>query len=208
MYPVVLDANVLFPNYLRDTLLTLAELELYAPLWSEEILDEMKRNVLKQRESVTEEKADRTIALMNRAFEDALVPASAIEPLVPVMKNDKKDRHVLAAAVARGARGVVTDNVKDFPAEACDPYGITITTADEFLCVLFDLQPDDVTSALDARISQLTTPPLSLADVLVRLEEAGCKEFAKRMAARNDLGDALDRARDERRNQRSARQAT
>jgi hypothetical protein len=107
---------------------------------------------------------------MNSAFEDALIDDDAIEPLIAAMQNDPKDRHVLAAAVARGAGGIVTDNVKDFPAEACDPWGITITTADEFLCVLYGLQSDLVCEALAARVSNLTTPSLTLADVLARLK--------------------------------------
>jgi hypothetical protein len=50
-FRAVLDANVLFPFSLRDTLLRLAEPEptpapapLYVPLWSDRILDEMTRN--------------------------------------------------------------------------------------------------------------------------------------------------------------------
>jgi hypothetical protein len=33
-FSAVLDANILYPFSLRDTLLRLAELELYTPLWS------------------------------------------------------------------------------------------------------------------------------------------------------------------------------
>jgi hypothetical protein len=32
--PILLDSSVLFPNVLRDTLLTLAEHELFEPQWS------------------------------------------------------------------------------------------------------------------------------------------------------------------------------
>ena len=56
MQRVVLDTCVLFPNYLRDTLLRLAEAELYKPLWSGDILDELLRNVA---ERIGETKARR-----------------------------------------------------------------------------------------------------------------------------------------------------
>ena len=42
----MLDANVLYPAYLRDALLRLAEAEIYQVRWSCKILDEMARNIL------------------------------------------------------------------------------------------------------------------------------------------------------------------
>jgi hypothetical protein len=72
VYSVVLDACVLFPNVLRDTLLTLAEAELFRPLWSEEILDEVRRNVVAKRK-VDPARFDRTPALMNSSFDGAMV---------------------------------------------------------------------------------------------------------------------------------------
>jgi hypothetical protein len=46
MPSVVLDACVLIPYYLRDTLLTTAEAGLYMPYWSQKILDETTRNIV------------------------------------------------------------------------------------------------------------------------------------------------------------------
>lgn len=56
-FSAVLDANVLYPFSLRDTLLRLAELELYTPLWSPRILEEMTRNLVEHR--LTAEQAAR-----------------------------------------------------------------------------------------------------------------------------------------------------
>jgi len=42
-FAAVLDASVLYPLPLRDTLLRVAEIELYAPYWSQRILDEVAR---------------------------------------------------------------------------------------------------------------------------------------------------------------------
>ena len=50
MHAILLDACVLFPNYLRDMFLTLAEQELFRPEWSSAILDEVRRNVLAKRQ--------------------------------------------------------------------------------------------------------------------------------------------------------------
>lgn len=76
--------------------------------------------------------ATRRVAFKNAAFPEAMV--EDWHELEGEMTNDPKDRHVLAAAVAGGAEIIVTNNVADFPASACDPYGITVRRADDFLC--------------------------------------------------------------------------
>ena len=87
-FSAVLDANTLYPFSLRDTLLRLAELELYAPLWSEQILDEMRRNLVERQ--ISAEQADRLTAAMRDAFEEAEVDSTEIERLEPEMTNDRR----------------------------------------------------------------------------------------------------------------------
>ena len=81
----------------------------------------------------TEEAARRRVRLMGEAFEAAEVSPAAIAQLEPAMTNDPKDRHVLAAAVASPAQVVVTLNRKDFPDDACEPFGIQARHPDDFL---------------------------------------------------------------------------
>ncbi len=45
-FAAVLDASVLYPLPLRDTLLRIAETELYDAHWSQRILDEVVRNLI------------------------------------------------------------------------------------------------------------------------------------------------------------------
>ena len=59
IFSAVLDANVLYSFSLRDTLLRLAELRLHTPLWSERILDEMRRNLAERQ--ITEQQAGRIV---------------------------------------------------------------------------------------------------------------------------------------------------
>lgn len=182
-YQVVLDADVLFPASLRDTLLRLAEIELFDPRWSERILEEVKRNVIEHREGIEEADMNRMAAAMNSAFEDALVDEAAIARIEDSMQNDPKDRHVLAAAVVAGAGGIVTNNVSDFPPSACEPYGITVTTADEFLCALLDIDSEAVRDTVIRQAAALQNPPHTAAEVLAYLERAGALTFAARVTA-------------------------
>src|SRR3954447_8506311 len=93
---VVVDANVLFPLTLRDTVLRAAAAGFYQLRWSAEILDEMERNLVSTNTMATD-KAARLRATMERYFPDAEV--TGYEPLVAGLTNDEKDRHVVAAAV-------------------------------------------------------------------------------------------------------------
>ena len=104
-FPVVLDACVLAPYPLADLLLRLADEQTYRPLWSADILEETRRTLV-QRLGLAQSKADWRLDMMRESFVDAEI--TGYEDLIPVMQNDPKDRHVLAAAVreSRGHRHV------------------------------------------------------------------------------------------------------
>lgn len=48
-FTALLDANVLHPPGLRDLLVRLGQTGLFRPRWSERILDEMVRSILRRR---------------------------------------------------------------------------------------------------------------------------------------------------------------
>jgi predicted nucleic acid-binding protein len=179
-FSAVLDANVLYPFSLRDTLLRLAELELYTPLWSARILDEMTRNLVEHR--ITEEQAARIEEAMRAAFEEAEVDAAEVERLESAMTNDPKDRHVLAAAVAADAEVIVTFDIGDFPPEACEPLGVEAIHPDDFLLDLHDLDPDAIRGALGQQAADLN-PPWQLDELLRALTRAGVARFVDAIRA-------------------------
>jgi len=59
----LLDANVLWPQALRDTLIRAAIWELYRPAWTLQILEEMSRSLVREGR-VEKERIDRTVRLM------------------------------------------------------------------------------------------------------------------------------------------------
>ncbi len=103
-FVVVLDACVLIPASLRDTLLRAAQTDLYRVQLTEEILEEVCRNLIKK--GMPEDKAHRLISTIREKFDDAFITHH--RPLIASMPNNEKDRHVLAAAVACRARIIVT----------------------------------------------------------------------------------------------------
>lgn len=162
-FKVVLDANVLYPFTLRDTLLRAAEAEFYQPYWSAEILDEAKRNLIAKAQ-MTKDQASRLFKLMVDLFPEANVTGH--ESLIPSMTNHEKDRHVVAAAVKAGAQVVVTENLKDFRSL---PAGIEAQTPDEFLSNLFDLDPPGFVELLRQQAADLKRPPVTFDELLANL---------------------------------------
>ncbi|MEE3849218.1 PIN domain-containing protein [Gordonia sp. LSe1-13] len=156
---VVLDACVLLPYQLSDTLLRLAEAELYTPLWSTAILDEVERNLI-VKFGVEPAKARRRVGQMQKAFPHAMV--TGWESLEAAMINDPKDRHVVAAAVQGGAALIVTANLKDFSRSALEPYDIEAIHPDEFLQDQYDLEPEATLQALRDQRAAYTHPALSI----------------------------------------------
>jgi predicted nucleic acid-binding protein len=162
-FVVVLDANVLFPFTLRDTLLRAAAAGFYQARWSSQILDEMTRNLVST-ETMSEARAQKLRAIMEREFPEADV--KGYEPLVAGMQNHEKDRHVVAAAVKAGAQVIATSNLRDF---ASLPDGVEAQSPDEFLCNLFDLDPDEFVGLLRDQAADLVKPPMTFAELLERL---------------------------------------
>ncbi len=154
---------MLFPFTLRDMLLRTAAAGFYQLRWSEEILEEMTRNLVRSG-TMKAVKSSRLRTIMERAFPDAAVADYA--SLVPAMRNDEKDRHVAAAAVKAGAQVIVTSNLQDFRDL---PNGIEAQSPDEFLSNLLDLHPAGLIGVLREQAADLVNPPMSFEELLDRL---------------------------------------
>jgi hypothetical protein len=136
-YTAVLDACVLVPIALADTLLRVAEKGLYRPLWSGRILAEAQAATEEMHPDID---AGKRFAQMREAFGDALV--AGWEELEPAIRlPDPDDRHVVAAAAQGGAQAIITANMKDFPAAALRPLGLEAVHPDDFLLDQLDLSP-------------------------------------------------------------------
>jgi predicted nucleic acid-binding protein len=153
--PVFLDTCVLLKSYLSDTLLSIAETGAYRPLWSSMVMSELERNLA--RRGLDQKQVAHRLDRMNFAYPDAAV--TGYEAMISDMANDPKDRHVLAAAVRGGTEVLVTENLRDFPADAVRPYGIEVISQDAFLLELLDVRPADVLGALRAKPPAIAASP-------------------------------------------------
>jgi predicted nucleic acid-binding protein len=149
-YCVVLDACVLMPMPLCDTLLRSAEEPTFFRMaWSEEILEEVRRGLEGPRFGYSAAQVDRRFRAMNNAFPEALfkVPPELLEGISGL--PDMDDRHVVALAVHAHADTIVTQNTRDFPDEALAPHCVTVLSADEFLVHQYHLDPQIMLEKLD-----------------------------------------------------------
>lgn len=142
----VLDACVLYPVVVRDLLLT--TFDLFEPLWSAEIIDEMRRNVLADYPSIDVDAIDRNlIGPMTRTFPNASI--TGYEALVDSMDNQAKDRHVATAARHAKSDAIVTYNVRDFRGQALIDADIEIITPPDLVARWLSEEPTVVALAVE-----------------------------------------------------------
>lgn len=176
MFAALLDTCVLWPSKQRDFLLSLAVVNLYRPLWSSAILDELLSSEIAKltgRHGVptgdAEIRAARLIETMRMRFDDAEV--QNWEPYEGTFGlADPYDEHVLAAAVAGHAGAVVTDNLKHFPSSKL-PSGLQVVTASEFAADTVAVAPQRALEAVASITDRLQKPPVSVDAFLSVLRE-------------------------------------
>lgn len=165
-YPAILDACVLLPMPLADTLLRMAETpRLYLPKWSADIMAEVSRNLAGPPWNKSPEQIQHREDQLRLHFPEAWI--EGYESLVERMPIDPKDRHVLAAAVISGTKLIVTYNARDFPKASLAPWGIERQGPSTFLTSLYDLDPGIVARKLTEQAQNVNIP---LEDLLRRLQ--------------------------------------
>jgi predicted nucleic acid-binding protein len=179
-HDALLDASVIIPAPLNDTLLLAAEDRLYRVVRSDDTLEEVERN-LAAAGLTTPAQAARRIAAMRRAFPRSA--ATGCRSLIERMTNHPKDRHVVAAAVATGVTVIVTINLRDFREKALAPHGIVAQLPDEFLLARDDRAADRMTAIVARQASILRQPSMTPLDVLDHLSPCAPR-FAKRLMPR------------------------
>ena len=171
----VLDTNVIFPIEIRDLLFWLASYDLYTPRWSDHIFDEWVK--VMHDKGVSSEVIQSRTAVADAAFPDARVENYAL--LIDSLElPDPKDRHVLAAAIKTNANVIVTNNLKDFPADYLAMFGLIAKSADDFIADVIDLNPEMAVKAFRELVVNRRNPDLDEFEVLDRMRNNGLKDAA------------------------------
>ncbi|GIF99985.1 PIN domain-containing protein [Catellatospora citrea] len=179
---VIYDANVLYPNTLRDLLIRLARAGTVQARWTEQILDEMTEALHRNRPDIDPARTRRLRDLMNAAVRDCQV--TDYQDLTDTIDlPDKDDRHVVAAAIAAGAHSIITWNLRDFPADRLAAYGLQAQTPDDFVCALIEEFRPVVWSCIQQIADARVMRPQTAQDVLAQLERDGLIRAVARIGA-------------------------
>ena len=100
---------------------------------------------------------------------------------------DANDRHVLAAAIKCNAQIIVTSNLKDFPTESLNPYGIEAMHPDEFIEHQFGLSPGAVIAAAKRIRERLKNPRRRYGGMLETLASLGLPVTADLLTGFSEL---------------------
>ncbi len=143
---VLLDACVLYPTVLREILVGVAAAGLYAPLWSERILEEWARAAARPGP------AAETVARAELASLRDAWPAAETRPrqgdLARLHLPDPDDVHVLAAALAGRADLLCTFNARDFPRRTLAEEGLERLDPDQLLMRFWPDHPAAIRSVV------------------------------------------------------------
>jgi len=175
-FVVILDANVLYPFRTRDVLFSFAQSGLFRARFTDEILDEWTRNLIRNKPQL-EDSVRQQEAAIRAAFDECIVTGYA--PLIPGLTlPDEDDRHVLAAAIKCSAQIIVTENHKDFPPDTLEAYGVETLGADDFLANTYDLFPKSGVRVLKQVRQRYDNPPFTRSEFLMDLIKNGLPKLA------------------------------
>jgi predicted nucleic acid-binding protein len=180
-YSALLDACVLHPMAMADALMSLASAGLYAAKWTRRIEAEWMTSIEERRPDL-HGRLDYRRDQMREAVPDWEVEAHAWRPIaVGLALPDPNDVHVLAAALAGHADGIVTANLRDFPIDVVGPLGIEIIHPDQFIVAQWDLDQLAAVAAFKRMRARWKKPETNAEDFAGAMERGGLPATAQRL---------------------------
>lgn len=164
----VLDADVLVPILSCDLLLSAFDEDLYRPVVTATILDEIERNLVDgfthlDPVALRGRVAQVAAALSHHTQDEGDVTAAVVATV------NRKDRHVAASALAHGA-DLVVSNDRRLRREINALGGpLLAATGDEFAQRLLADQPDGIDAVINALVAKRTRRPVTRSELIDQL---------------------------------------
>ena len=178
------DANELFPFSVMDLVLSLAEDLLIDFVWTDELLEEWERVIVREG-TRTPETARSVSAAIRRFF-----PTTHIDPTTyrdrtqEVPGRDPDDRVHAAACAFGGATVLLTRNRRDFPREFLAEHGVIVSSADDYLTGLLHRQPTAFLDVVGRLASEKRRPPVTPCYLAAGLGRGGAARLSASLQRR------------------------
>jgi predicted nucleic acid-binding protein len=188
MARIFVDTNVLFPFSIMDLMLALTEDAIHEVIWTEALLAEWERVIVREHHRSSESAASITAAIREFFPESQIAEADYIPHVGAMPGNDADDRQHMAAAMFGQAEVIVTWNQADFPAEPLAALGLRVADPDQYLCGLLGELPQEVATTVVRLAGEKRRPPRTPTDLANDLAKAGVPNFANRLRTILDQG--------------------
>ena len=164
----VLDADVLVPILSCDLLLSAFDADLYRPVVTATILDELERNLIEHFAHIDPAAlrgrvAQVAAALSHHTHDQGDVTAAAVATV------NRKDRHVVATALAQSADLVVSNDRRLRPEINALGARLRAVTGDKFAKRLLVDQPNGIDAVIDALTAKRMRRPVTRSELIDQL---------------------------------------
>jgi len=178
---VFIDTSELFPFTIMDVLLTLAEDFFFTWVWTDELLDEWERVIVREGQRSAASARSVTDAVRMHFASGRLDPAVYRSQVTDDLSPDPDDRVHAAACLSHGVAVLLTRNIRHYRCTRLTVNGVRVMTADNYLCELLSVHTAEVVNSLVKTANARRRPPMTPLELTERLRVAGTPLFATRV---------------------------
>ncbi|MGH3263940.1 MAG: PIN domain-containing protein [Trebonia sp.] len=175
---VFVDANELFPFSVMDLVLSLAEDRLLDFVWTEELLNEWERVIVRE-----QKRSPQTAASVSATVREFFAP-TRIDPTfyrdhtAEVPGKDPDDQVHTAACAFGDVDVLLTRNTADFPSAFLAAHDVRVATADDYLTDMLKRRPAAVLDTVYRLTASKQNPPITVFELADGLERGGAARLA------------------------------
>jgi predicted nucleic acid-binding protein len=181
---VFVDANELFPFSVMDLVLSLAEDLLIDFVWSEELISEWERVIVREGKRTPEVAHSISDVVRHFFVTTRIDPVRYRDRVETVPGRDPDDRVHTAACAFGGVTVLLTRNERDFPTDFLAAHGVEVSSADVYLANLLRRRPAAFLEVVRRMAAQKQRPPRSPCDIANTLGASGAKRLSSALRRR------------------------
>jgi hypothetical protein len=99
-----------------------------------------------------------------------------------ITQSDRSDEISVVLDSCAKAKGIVTENLKHFPASALELWNVKSMSSERFLCHLYNLDPKIIIQVIQRQASGLKKPPMTV-EQLLNLLNREVPDFVAKISA-------------------------